>query len=108
LAPINGEELRKCQLLVRGEEGSTPCVGTVTAGIISYDGVTGSDVAPEAYLCDRDAGLRSGRERHHATRPNHQTERPAATATSTAPRAANNALISVSRFSTTSRVLRPW
>ena len=30
----------------------------MTAGIISYDGANGSDVAPEAYVCDRDTGLR--------------------------------------------------
>ena len=58
VAAADGRELRKCQLLRAGQEGSTPCVGTVTAGIISYDGVPGSDVAPDAYLCDRDAGLR--------------------------------------------------
>ena len=58
VAAADGAELRKCQVLLAGQEGSAPCVGTVAAGITSYDGVTGSDVAPEAYLCDRDAGLR--------------------------------------------------
>lgn len=55
---VGGAELRKCQVQIAGQEGSTPCVGTVAAGITSYDGVTGSDVVPEAYLCDRAAGVR--------------------------------------------------
>ena len=40
-----------------------------------------------------------------ATRPNHQTDSPAAVTTSSAPSAANSALTSVSFFSTTRRLL---
>jgi hypothetical protein len=43
-----------------------------------------------------------------ATRPNHHTDRPAASTTSKAPTPANSALISVSFFSTTNLVLRLW
>ena len=64
---VGGAELRKCQVQLAGQEGSTPCVGTVAAGITSYDGVTGSDVAPEAYLCDRAAG--AALQRQHVCAP---------------------------------------
>ena len=46
--------------------------------------------------------------RGYITRPNHHTLRPPASTASKAPAAANNALISVSRVSTTRRLDRPW
>ena len=58
--PADGAELRKCQVQLVGEEGSTPCVGTVAAGVTTTDGATGGDIAPEAYVCDRGTGLRCG------------------------------------------------
>lgn len=57
---VAGAELRKCQVQLAGQQGSAPCVGTVVAGVVNYDSLTGTDVAPEAYLCDRAAGLRCG------------------------------------------------
>ena len=45
------------------------------------------------------------RARDYSTRPNQATDSPAATTTSSAAAAANRPLISVSFFSTTSRVL---
>jgi len=53
---VNGVDLRKCQVMLPGQEGSTPCVGTVAAGVITYS--SSGDGATEVYLCDRAAGLR--------------------------------------------------
>ena len=54
------------------------------------------------------AAVRSCERRCQVTRPNHHRLRPAANTASTAPSAANIAVTSVSRFSTTSLLDRLW
>jgi hypothetical protein len=54
---IGGNEVRKCQVVVKGKEGDKPCVGTqegnFTSGNVNLD-----DVPPKGYLCHVAEGLR--------------------------------------------------
>jgi hypothetical protein len=53
----NGAEIRKCQVQIRGQVGSTPCVGSVRDGVTLYGGV-GGGIPDQGYLCDAADGLR--------------------------------------------------
>jgi len=49
---VSGSETRKCQVQIRGTEGSTPCVGTVDGNITSYYSTgTSTDIPSRGYLC---------------------------------------------------------
>ncbi len=52
-----GAEVRKCQLVLKGTEGATPCAGT-KEGNVTYTPSFEDDVPPKAYLCDVADGLR--------------------------------------------------
>lgn len=54
--PPSGE-IRKCQVVVRGAAGSTPCVRTVNDSFFSSAG-TPTDVVPRGYACYVSDGLR--------------------------------------------------
>jgi hypothetical protein len=53
---VNGATIQKCQVQVRGQEGNTPCLGTVEGNFTSYALSTG-DVLPRGYLCHVADGL---------------------------------------------------
>jgi len=55
---IGGMQVRKCQVQIRGASGSTPCVGSVRAGVTLYAGTASGDIPEQAYLCTSDDGLR--------------------------------------------------
>jgi hypothetical protein len=59
---INGMPVRKCQVLVRGQAGSMPCVGTVRGGQTEYSGTSSGDIPDQGYLCDEADGLRCDRD----------------------------------------------
>ena len=69
---------------------------------------TDKDFVRAASHCPLTVWKQTARFVRYATRPNHHTDRPAASTTSNAPKAANSALTSVSFFSTINRVDRPW
>src|SRR5262249_43191183 len=54
----NGTQVRKCQIQARGAAGSTPCVGSVRAGVTLYAGTSSGDIPDLGYLCNSDDGLR--------------------------------------------------
>jgi hypothetical protein len=49
--------IQKCQVQIRGQEGSSPCVGTVNGAATSFV-VGATDVLSLGYLCYLDEGLR--------------------------------------------------
>ena len=53
-----GSSIRKCQVLVAGKAGDTPCVGTVDGNVTSYETSGDTDVLPKAFLCDVANGVR--------------------------------------------------
>jgi hypothetical protein len=57
-AYVNGAEVRKCQTQMRGAQGSTPCVGSVRAGVTLYAGSGTGDIPDQGFLCNSDDGLR--------------------------------------------------
>jgi hypothetical protein len=55
---VNGAQVRKCQVQARGASGSTPCLGSVRAGVTLYAGTATGDIPDLGYLCNSDDGLR--------------------------------------------------
>jgi len=55
---VNGTNVNKCQVQVRGAAGSTPCIGDVRGGIATYTGTPTGDIPDQGYLCSADDGLR--------------------------------------------------
>jgi hypothetical protein len=55
---VNGAEVRKCQTQIRGALASTPCVGSVRAGVTLYAGSGTGDIPDQGFLCNSDDGLR--------------------------------------------------
>jgi hypothetical protein len=55
---VNSVQMRKCQVQIRGAAGSTPCVGSVRAGVTLYSGTITGDIPDQGYLCSSDDGLR--------------------------------------------------
>jgi hypothetical protein len=43
--------VRKCQIQIRGQAGSTPCVGSVRGNIALYSGTSTGDVPDQGYIC---------------------------------------------------------
>jgi len=55
---VNNMAVRKCQTQSPGVAGSTPCVGSVRAGVTQYAGSSTGDIPDQGYLCSSDDGLR--------------------------------------------------
>jgi hypothetical protein len=55
---MNGKPLHQCQIQMRGQLGSTPCLGSVRGGIALYAGTSDGSIPAEAILCDAADGLR--------------------------------------------------
>jgi len=55
---VGGATVRKCQVQSHGASGSTPCVGSVRAGVTLYSGTSGGDIPDQGFLCYADDGLR--------------------------------------------------
>jgi hypothetical protein len=53
----NGTQVSKCQIQSAGQQGSTPCLGSVRGGVVLYSGSSGT-LPDQGYLCDAAAGLR--------------------------------------------------
>lgn len=54
--PPTGEEIRKCQVVIRGVVGSTPCIRSVK-GSATFEVGNPADVSPRGYACDLSEGL---------------------------------------------------
>jgi hypothetical protein len=54
---FSGTTINKCQVQVRGQDGSSPCVGTVDGSVTSST-ANPTDVVSLGYLCYTDDGLR--------------------------------------------------
>jgi hypothetical protein len=54
----NGVDVRKCQVQIRGQPGSTPCVGTVRGNVTEYSGTSSGEVPDQGYLCYAEDVLR--------------------------------------------------
>jgi hypothetical protein len=55
---MNGMVLRQCQIQMRGQLGSTPCLGSMRGGITLYSGTSDGSIPATAILCDAADGLR--------------------------------------------------
>jgi len=54
---VNGASIQKCQVQIRGQAGSTPCLGTVDGNLTSSSGLP--DTTPSTgYLCHVNDGLK--------------------------------------------------
>lgn len=62
-----GGEVRKCQVIVKGTAGSTPCAAT-KEGNVTYYSSFDDDVPAKAYLCDTADGLRCDSTTHACTK----------------------------------------
>jgi len=59
---VNAMTVRKCQVLIRGQAGSTPCVASARGGETEYNGTASGDIPAQGYLCDAADGLRCDRD----------------------------------------------
>jgi hypothetical protein len=55
----DGMTIRKCQIVIVGKAGDSPCVETIDGNITYFSGSsTTMDVPPKGYSCDKASGLR--------------------------------------------------
>jgi len=55
----SGMTIKKCQVMVVGKEGDSPCVATIDGNLTSYSfSATATDIPPKGYSCDVASGIR--------------------------------------------------